>query len=258
MKAIQLNCLFLILLCAAPVNATSEPTKEKPPKPTAEGFVFSNNGADVASATLRVSVRKNGRFASWKVKAKAEGFTPIWALHQKRADGALLKYQRLEDRRLGPGVIAFSKGNMVRIVGKNQKRAPIEIETAYHALWDPKTWIAMWDWPRRLGKAGDSVRMAIYNVETGKMGAVEGTRGSATVYKVKDGTVVQVTKWSLTGLGERALTLFVNADGKLVYVSDGERAMRRQGVSLTPPPPPAEESGDDDKNEGEKPEGTEG
>ena len=72
------------------------------------------------------------------------------------------------------------------------------------------------------------------------MGAVEGTRGIATVYKIKDGTVVQVTKWSLTGLGERALTLFVNADGKLVYISDGEQAMRKQGISLTPPPPPAE------------------
>jgi len=196
------------------------------------------DGQEIGVTTLRVSQSKTGKYAAWKLKTTNKDHTPQWALHRKKNDGALVKYQRLEDKRLGAGVIAFSKGNMVRIVGKNQKRAPIEIETSYHALWDPKTWLSVWDWPTRLGKAGDSVRMAIYNVQTGAKGAVEGTRGTVSVYKLKDTTVLEAVKWTLTGLGPRPLTVYLTQAGKLLYLTDGARSMLRVGVSLTPPPPP--------------------
>jgi hypothetical protein len=164
-------------------------------------------------------------------------------IHQKKSDGSLRKYQRLEDKRLGAGVIAFSKGNMVRIVGKNVKRATIEIETAYHALWDSQTWLSMWDWPTRLGKSGDAVRMAIYNVQNGAKGAAEGTKSAISLFKKKDGTVVELDKWEFTGLLPRPLTVYVTTTGKLAYLSDGKRTLIRSHLSLTPPPPPEEPEG---------------
>ena len=240
-KAIQFNCLILTTLLAPLAWAETGEDKATPPKPEVHKFNVSVGGEVVATSEFRVShPPKKGRFASWKEVAKKEGFVPVWAFQQLRPDGALLKYQRLEDRRLGPGIIAFSKGNMVRIVGKNQKRAPVEIETAYHALWDPKSVMTMWDWPRRLGSAGDSVRLAFYNAETGKPGAVEGTRAQATVFKVEDRSPMAVTKWTLTGLGVRPVTLYATSEGLLVYVSDGERSILLTSFMLSLPKPPDE------------------
>jgi hypothetical protein len=236
-RLIQLNVIFFSLLCLHPAAIATAETKSKPPKPKAERFHVTVDGKEIGVATLRVSQSKTGRYAAWRLKTTDKDHTPQWSLHQKKIDGALVKYQRLEDKRLGAGVIAFSKGNIVRIVGKNQKRAPIEIETAYHALWDPKTWLSIWDWPTRLGKAGDSVRMAIYNVQTGAKGAVEGTRSTVSVYKLKDTTVLEAVKWTLTGLGPRPLTVYMTQAGKLLYLTDGARSMLRVGLSLTPPPP---------------------
>ena len=227
-----------MLLASAPQAWAAEVAPKKTPPPKPQNFTILEDGKEIGSASLRTTVRDVGRFASWKESYKAKGMTPLWVIHQKKSDGSLRKYQRLEDKRLGAGVIAFSKGNIVRIVGKNAKRAAIEIETAYHALWDPLSWLSVWDWPTRLGKSGDAVRMAIYNVENGAKGAAEGTRSTISLFKKKDGTVVELDKWEFTGLLSRPLKVYVTSTGKLAYLSDGKRTLIRTHLTLTPPPPP--------------------
>lgn len=234
-RVLALTLSFLSVAFSPTSALATGDTAKKKPVPKVQRFSLLVDGEAAGLATLRVTHSATARYASWRERPTSKKATPIWVIHSKRSDDALRKYQRLEDKRLGAGVIAFSKGNMVRIVGKNQKRAAIEIETSYHALWDPMSWLSIWDWPARLKPSGDAVRFAMYNVQTGTKGTVDGVRSKLTLYKKSDGSALLLNKWVLTGLMSRPFVVVLSEAQELVLLKDGSRTLIRDHLTESAP-----------------------
>ena len=241
MKFMTRLSFFFFLLSFGWAGVQADPTPK--PKPKAEKpkniewTVFEGDVETGSVSFLFVTSPQGTRSRSWKLTPKDKKKVPVMGVYQVRSDGGLFRYRRLRVERLGAGIIAFTKGTKVRIVGKNQRRTPVELETAYHALWDPQAWLTLFDWGPRLKAKTTAARIPIYNVEKGTAGTAELTPAVGKLYEI-EGKPLDVTVWTATGLGNAAVDLFVDAQGNLVAVREGVRAVLRKGLTLKAPPKP--------------------
>jgi hypothetical protein len=245
--AVPLSILLSSVFFAVAYAQTATVVK-KAPKLVKVIWNVTLDGKLVSKVTYRETKSVTGaRYMSWRLKPEDKKKPPSWVLFQVKADGALQKYQRLEDKRKGAGVIAFSKGNKVRVVGRNQKRAPVEMEVAYHLLWDPMGWLTLSPWMPKLAKAAGPVRLSMYDVEKGRSGDVEAVPTESKLYKAKDNSEVPVKRWTLVGLGPIPVLAYTNMKGALMAVTSGDRRLTRSGFLWEPIPSKDEPVPDADK-----------
>lgn len=177
--------------------------------------VHSDSGAFFASGTQKIKVGK----------AKTELQSHV----QRAADGALMKYRRVEAKRRGAGLFLFQREGGIRMVGVNSdaKQADFAGILNQH-IWDPALWHDLALIPVRLG-AESPVSVKYFDVEARRSGTATFTRGQTTQVTDAKGGLVVVTAWDISGAPGTARTLYVDAKRHLVGVRGQDRAMLFKG-----------------------------
>jgi len=241
---VTLGLASLAILWALPSPARAAQAKEAPDVRLGAKWVVRQGDTELGVETFKLVVKPDGRsFASGRFQPDAEDSPPFIYMLWRGPEGRLTKYQRLEDRRLGPGVKAFRRGETVRIVGlKDKKRAPVELPASRRAVWDVKLFGTFWDWlPRLRDKAEASV--PVLDVDAGVERTARCVRQPTVTLTNRKGAPAEITPWTVAGLGVQGLTLYLDARGRLVGARAGQRSVLLDGWRWTPPPMESADAG---------------
>lgn len=231
----SLCALVLVLgvsaVSAAALEARAEDKKKDNTVETA--WTVTVGDEVVGTETLRTVVSESGnRFGAttYKPADKKKKAEALVSHLQRNPDGTLRRYRRAVDVRKGEEIIAFSRPEGVRIVGKNSKRKPAEVPGAQsYMLWDPMVWAVTWEWVRGR-KPGGPVTLSVLDVPKGRTGKITLTPdGAFALYDAKS-RPVEAQSW-VAEVGGEPLRLFVDAKGAILAAKRGDRAMIRAGWS---------------------------
>ncbi len=231
-------------VAAWPTPADAAQPKDPPDQRLGAKWVVRQGDAELGVETFKLVVKPDGRrFASGKFRPDAEGSAPFVYMLWRGSEGRLTKYQRLEDRRLGPGVKAFRRGDTVRIVGlKDKKRPAVELPATPRVIWDVKLFGTFWDWLPKLRGAAE-VSVPVLDVDAGAERVARCARQPTVTLTNRKGAAAEITPWTVAGLGVEGLTLYVDAHNRLVGARAGTRSVLLDGWRWTPPPAAAPDAG---------------
>lgn len=222
----------ILMLPSGPAWAGDDPP---PPKDKWERTWTLTEG-DVVRGALKLS----GVHSATDVQYVSGDVLPVGkaavrtVFHEQRNPGGVLKkYRRYAEVRLGKGVMAFAKGETVRLVGIKQKLAPVVLGGATgYLLHDPGAPQMLDLVARFLSRSSAEVSFPMVDLGARKATTVVARPGEPLVVGDPEGKRTDVRSWSLAGLGD-AVTVYV--DGKrLVGAKVGARAALLEGWSWTP------------------------
>lgn len=239
---------LLATLAAAPTAARASAAKAPPDVRLGAKWVVRLGDAELGVETFKLVAKADGRsFASGKFRPDAEDAAPYVYMLWRGAEGRLTKYQRLEDRRLGPGVKAFRRGDTLRIVGlKDKKRPPAELPATGRVVWDVKLFGTFWDWLPKLKTAAAEVSLSVLDVDASAERVARCVRQPTVTLTNRKGAAAEITPWTVAGLGVQGLTLYLDARGRLVGARAGQRTVLLDGWRWTPPPVEPPDAGSTD------------
>jgi hypothetical protein len=216
------------------VAAGAARADEKPSGPPATVWtVLSGRAKAEGSESLRVVRHEDGKvFASGEVKGGGKGRKASKTFVQRKADGALAKYERRDGGVTGPGVRVFEFEGKMRHAAINGSGKPVELGAAIAgAVWDPAAWhlLALWSWP---DECKASTSLAIWSVDKKAAGKAELACESGRKVRNAAGESVPVHAWKVTGgvtltvLVARGQVVAAEGDGRSILLAkwslDGE------------------------------------
>jgi hypothetical protein len=211
----------------AQTPALAEETKAGAP-PTTTWAVLDDKGKALGTELIRIVRHADGAvFASGEAKVGPKNKRRLVRTHvQRKADGALVKYQRMDGGAKADGVRVFEFDGKTRIVPVTGGSAgkPTDLADPIRAgLVDGDTWhlLALWAWP---SECKPNATIATFDLAARK-GARTAVRcvGTERVTDPKK-TAVAVDVWEFTAPGGD-LKVFVERGGRVVGVRGAKRQM---------------------------------
>lgn len=214
----------LMLLVSAPSLARADDDDKSG---TLTVWTVTADGKAIGTESLRVVHSDSGAFfASGTQKLKAgKAKTELQSHVQRAADGAVMKYRRVEAKRRGKGLFLFQREGGARMVGVNSdaKQADFTGMLSQH-IWDPALWHDLALVPARFGTESP-VTIKYFDVDARTSGTATFTRGTTTQVTDAKGGLVTVTVWDISGAPGTARALYVDGKRRLVGVRGQDRAM---------------------------------
>jgi hypothetical protein len=238
---------LLALLAAGP--AAAAPPEDAPDSKLSATWTVLLGDKPAGTEKLKLVVKPDGRWfassalrapevldAKGKPKVAKDAPSPLLNVLWREADGRLTKYFRDEDKRMGQGLRAFRRQDLIRIVAVNSERKDAtEIPGVNHAVFDPAMWSTLWDWLRHVPKAGDQAQVGFIDVAKRKAGVAVMTRAGKRTLTNKDGAGAEVDVWRVDGLGVAGLELLLDARNRMVGARGGDRSLLLVGWSWARP-----------------------
>ena len=226
------NHRLLIGIVTAAVLGTQAPAHAEDTKagapPTTTWAVLDDKGKPLGTELIRIVRHADGAvFASGEAKVGPKNKRRVVRTHvQRRADGALVKYQRMDGGAKADGVRVFEfegKTRIVPVTGGSAGKATDLADPIRAGLVDGDTWhlLALWAWP---SECKANATLQTFDLATRKAAptAIRCT-GNERLTDPKKATV-QVDVWEFAAPGGD-VKVFVERGGRVVGVRGAKRQM---------------------------------